>query len=32
MLVDAFAAAWGCRPTANGKCTWATVRYRPLQD
>jgi anti-anti-sigma factor len=32
MLVEAFAATWGCRPTATGKCTWAIVRYRPLQS
>ncbi|MFC7483640.1 STAS domain-containing protein [Luedemannella flava] len=30
LLVDAFAAAWGSHPTATGKSTWATVRYRPL--
>jgi anti-anti-sigma factor len=29
MLVDAFASAWGCAPTASGKRTWATVRHVP---
>ena len=28
VLVDAFAAAWGCHPHAGGKSTWATIRYR----
>jgi len=28
VLVEAFAAAWGCHPHAGGKSTWATIRYR----
>jgi anti-anti-sigma factor len=29
MLVDAFATAWGSRPTRDGKVVWATVRRQP---
>jgi anti-anti-sigma factor len=32
LLVDTFAAAWGCTPTVNGKSTWATVRHVPPFD
>jgi anti-anti-sigma factor len=32
LLVEAFAAAWGCHPTMRGKSTWASVRYRPLPE
>jgi anti-anti-sigma regulatory factor len=32
ILVDAFAAAWGCTPMVRGKRTWATVRSVPPPD
>jgi anti-anti-sigma factor len=32
LLVEAFAAAWGCHPTIRGKSTWASIRYRPSPD
>jgi anti-sigma regulatory factor (Ser/Thr protein kinase)/anti-anti-sigma regulatory factor len=31
MIVDAFASAWGSKPTADGKVIWATIR-RPSPD
>jgi anti-sigma regulatory factor (Ser/Thr protein kinase) len=29
-LVDGYATAWGCRPTAGGKTVWATLRAAPI--
>jgi len=30
IIVSGFAQSWGCRPRADGKVTWATVRRRPV--